>query len=164
VRELATLSQFWSPRLLFLCETRQNINKMRRLHNRLGLKGFVCFSSSGLSGGLALYWHEQFSVEVQSVNERYIDVYVHESPSAAQWRLTCVYGDPHVEDRHRMWDALRQLKPLSNLPWLVVGDFNEALWQEEHISCTPRGVNQMEAFREVLYDCDLTDLGFSGIP
>jgi hypothetical protein len=47
---------------------------------------------------------------------------------------------------------------------LVVGDFNEALWQEEHLSNTPRAVGQMEAFREVLYDCDLTDLGFSGLP
>jgi hypothetical protein len=47
---------------------------------------------------------------------------------------------------------------------LVVGDFNEALWQEEHLSYTPRAVGQMEAFHEVLYDCDLTDLGFSGLP
>jgi hypothetical protein len=63
-----------------------------------------------------------------------------------------------------MWDTLRNLRTLSNLPWLVVGDFNEALWQEEHISCTPRPVGQMEAFREVLFDCGLTDLGFSGVP
>jgi hypothetical protein len=61
VRELALISQVWSPRLLFLCETRQNKNKMRRLRHRLGLKGFVSFSSDGLSGGLALLWHDQFN-------------------------------------------------------------------------------------------------------
>jgi hypothetical protein len=127
VRELALISQVWSPRLLFLCETRQNKNKMRRLRHRLGLKGFVGFSSDGLSGGLALFWHEQLNVEVQAINERYIDAYVRESPTAPLWRLTCVYGEPRVEDRHRMWDTLRNLKTLSNLPWLVVGDFNEAL-------------------------------------
>jgi endonuclease/exonuclease/phosphatase family metal-dependent hydrolase len=137
---------------------------MRRLRHRLGLKGFVGFSSSGLSGGLALYWHEQIIVEVQIINERFIDAYVRDSPTAPQWRITCVYGEPRVEDRHRMWDTLRNLKTLSDLPWLVVGDFNEALWQEEHLSCTPRAVPQMEAFREVLFDCDLTDLGFSGVP
>jgi hypothetical protein len=124
----------------------------------------VGFSSSGQSGGLALFWHESLIVEVQSINERYIDVYVRESVNMPQWRLTCVYGEPRVEDHHRMWDALRHLKTLSNLPWLVVGDFNEALWQEEHLSYTPRAVGQMEAFRKVLYDCDLTDLGFSGLP
>jgi hypothetical protein len=137
---------------------------MRRFHHRLGLKGFVGFDSSCLSGGLALFWHESLFVEIQSVNERYIDVHVCESLNKPQWRLTCVYGEPRVEDRHRMWDALRHLSTLSGLPWLVVGDFNEALWQEEHLSHTPRAVGQMDAFREVLYDCDLTDLGFSGVP
>jgi hypothetical protein len=63
-----------------------------------------------------------------------------------------------------MWDTLRNLKIMSNLPWLVVGDFNEALWQEEHLSYTARSVSQMDAFREVLFDCNLTDLGFSGVP
>jgi hypothetical protein len=72
----------------------------------------------------------------------------------------CVYGEPRVEDHHNMWDKLRQLKTISNLSWLVLGDFNEAIWQEEHLSCTPRPVNQVDAFCEVLYECNLTDLAF----
>jgi hypothetical protein len=63
-----------------------------------------------------------------------------------------------------MWNMLRQLKSNSDLPWLVLGDFNEALWQEEHFSNTPRSAGQMDAFREVLFDCNLTDLGFAGVP
>jgi hypothetical protein len=55
VCELATISQVWSSRLFFLCETRQNINKMRHMCHRLGLKGFASFSCNGLSGGLALF-------------------------------------------------------------------------------------------------------------
>jgi hypothetical protein len=164
VRELATLSQVWSPKLFFLCETRKNKNKLRRICHRLGLKGFAGFSSDGLSGGLALFWHEHVSVEIQSINERVIDAYVCLSPNAPKWRLTCVYGEPRVENRHLMWDALRNLKSNSDLPWLVIGDFNEALWQEEHLSCTPRPTNQMDAFCEVLFDCNLTYLGFAGVP
>jgi hypothetical protein len=140
VRELATISEVWSQRLLFLCETRQSNNKMRRLHHRLGLGGFTGFNSDGLSGGLALFWHDQIIVEVQEVNGRYIDVYVRESLSVLQWGLTCVYGEPRVENRHRKWDKIRNLKSTSNLPMLVVGDFNEALWQEEHLSNNPRSV------------------------
>jgi hypothetical protein len=98
VRELATISQVWSPKLLFLCETRQEKNKMRRLHHRIGLKCFVGVSSDGLSGGHALFWHEQFSIEVKDINERFIDAYIHVSPDAPQWRLTCIYGEPRVEN------------------------------------------------------------------
>jgi hypothetical protein len=164
VHELVLLSQAWSPKFIFLSKTRQDKNKMRCLHHRLGLKGFVGSSSNGVSGGLALFWHDQLSVDVKHVNERFIDVYVRVSLNAPQWCITCVYGEPHVEDRHRMWDSLRNLKLESDLPWVVIGDFNEALWQEEHLSCTPQPVSQTEAFREVLFDCNLTDLGFSGVP
>jgi len=46
---------------------------------------------------------------------------------------------------------------------MVIGDFNEAMWQFEHFFETPRG-KQMMDFREVLSHCDLYDLGFSGLP
>jgi hypothetical protein len=92
-RELAVISQVWRPSIFFLCETRQNKNKVRRLRHRLGLKGFAGNSSNGLSGGLALFWHEQISVQVQLVNERVIDAYVRVSPTTPQWRITCVYGE-----------------------------------------------------------------------
>jgi exonuclease III len=137
---------------------------MRRLRQRLDLKGFAGVSSNGMSGGLALFWHDQITVVVQDMNERYIDAYVRLSPTSPEWRLTCVYGEPRVEDRHRMWEKLRTMKTSSTLPWMIMGDFNEALWQEEHFSVAPRSVNQMEAFRDALYDCNLTDLGFSGVP
>jgi hypothetical protein len=101
---------------------------MHRLCHRLGLKGFAGFGTDGRSGGLALFWHESLFVEVQDINERFVDSYIHVSPSSPQWRITCVYGEPRVEDRHHMWDLLRNLKTRLNLPCLVVGDFNEALW------------------------------------
>lgn len=36
--------------------------------------------------------------------------------------------------RKFMWKLLRQLCNLSYLPWIVVGDFNEAMWDFEHLS------------------------------
>jgi hypothetical protein len=40
-----------------------------------------------------------------------------------------------------MWEKLRNLKSTSNLPWLVMGDFNEALWQKEQFLSTPQLIN-----------------------
>ena len=76
VRDLQALCQAHSPKLVFLCETRQPKQKMERAHNRLGLKGFDGVSSQGKSGGLALYWDESVSVNVQDINERWIDAFV----------------------------------------------------------------------------------------
>ena len=97
VRDLVSLVQAHSPSIVFLCETRQSKNKMKRLRSRLGLSGFDASDNVGLSDGLALYWHESLSLDVKTINERYIDAYVTTEPP---WRLTCVYGEPRMEDRH----------------------------------------------------------------
>jgi hypothetical protein len=117
-----------------------------------------------MSGGLALFWHESVHVEIISMNERYIDAYVRLSVNAPVWHATFVYGEPRVENRHRMWALLNSVKQVSDPPWLVVGDFNETLWQFEHFSLKQRSELQMQAFRDVVQRCDLHDLGFSGVP
>jgi hypothetical protein len=138
VRELATISQVLSHHFLFICETRQNKNNMCSLRRRLGLKGFAGFSSYGLSGVLALFWHEQIYVDVQSVNECFIDAYVRVSPNAPQWRLTCIYGEPRVEHHHLMWDTSRRLKNGYDLPWLIKGD-SRKFFGKMNISPKPLG-------------------------
>jgi hypothetical protein len=45
---------------------------------------------------------------------------------------------------------------------VCIGDFNEALSNEEHLGPTRRGETQMHQFRECLEGCHLVDLGFSG--
>lgn len=98
------------------------------------------------------------------MNGRMIDAYIHASPSDPLWHLTCVYGEPRTENCHRMWSILSDLRATCDLPWMLMGDFNEALWLCEHISSTPRPAGQIAAFREVVQDCELHDLGFSGAP
>jgi hypothetical protein len=63
-----------------------------------------------------------------------------------------------------MWDLIKRIKPLMNLPWLMMGDFNETMWQSEHFSKKKRNEKQMMDFRETLSYCDLHDLGFNGTP
>jgi hypothetical protein len=119
--------------------------------------------SDGLSGVLALFWDENLMVDVQELTQRYIDVHVRLSSEDPLWRLTCVYGEPRTENRHRMWTHLQNLKIRSDLPWCVLGDFNEALWSFENFSITPRPEQQMIAFRDILEVCELVDLGFNGL-
>lgn len=106
VREVLALSKANSPGLVFLSETRQASTKMERLRWRLHMKGFAGVSSDGLSGGLALYWDEKLNVTVLDSCAWYIDVRVEDRASEKIWRTTFVYGEPRVENRHRMWSAL----------------------------------------------------------
>ena len=95
---------------------------------------------------------------------RFIDTKVKFKEGDDVWRLTCVYGEPTVENRHMMWDKLQNLKAKSDLPWIVVGEYNEAPWGFEHFSATPRSEPQISLFRDCLVNCGLIDLGFTGVP
>jgi hypothetical protein len=50
----------------------------------------------------------------------------------------------------------------SNLPWALIGDFNEILYSFEKEGGNPRPETYMQAFRDVLNDCNLEDMGYSG--
>lgn len=111
-----------------------------------------------------MYWDDSIYVDVQDINERWIDVFVRLSPSDPIWRITFVYGELRVENRHLMWESLCRLRNTSDLPWLITGDFNETLWEFEHLSVSARPQAQMLAFRDCLETCQLVDLGFVGYP
>jgi hypothetical protein len=125
-----------------------------------------CFQVKGdrKGGGLALYWTEELTVDLLSFSNNHIDVHISGGPYEHVWRGTFIYGEPKACDRHLMWTKLRRIKPRSDRPWLMMGDFNEAMWQEEHFSLTRRSERLMLDFREILSHCDLHDIGFTGSP
>lgn len=60
------------------------------------------------------------------------------------------------------WGYLRDLYRHNNLPWIVIGDFNEILYSHEKEGGAPRPVRMMQDFRDALVDCELEDMGFRG--
>jgi hypothetical protein len=164
VRELCGFVKSHHPKFVFISDTRMSGSRVSNLRWSLGLRYCLPVDSVGLSGDLALFWDESINVTLLSQGERYIDVTIKEEPNAAPWRATFVYGEPRVEKRQEMWNLLRDLCGVWSGPWMLIGDFNETMWQYEHFSKTPRSERQMMDFREVLSHCDLHDLGFSGLP
>jgi len=138
VQELCNYVKLHHPKLVFLSETRMSASRSKNLQWKIGLKHSLAVDSDGLSGGIVLFWDESISVSLLSQGERYIDVLVHDNPEDAPWRATFVYGEPRVENRRNMWELLRSLCGAWSGPWMVLGDFNEAMWQYEHFSETPR--------------------------
>ncbi|PNT64024.1 hypothetical protein BRADI_4g23647v3 [Brachypodium distachyon] len=64
VQELLALARASHPKLVFLCETRQSEEDVKKLRWRLGLRGCEAVSSEGYSGGLALFWDESIQVQI----------------------------------------------------------------------------------------------------
>ncbi|GLT66721.1 hypothetical protein SLA2020_390740 [Shorea laevis] len=116
----------------------------------------------GLSGGLALFWMEDVQLEIQNYSLRHINAVITEPRLNFQWKLTGFYGHPETARRGEGWSLLRHLQSLPPDPWLCIGDFNEIVEQTEKVGGALRPIRQMEAFRAVLDDCSLSDLGSLG--
>ncbi|XP_073361947.1 uncharacterized protein [Aegilops tauschii subsp. strangulata] len=162
VQELVCLVHTYKPKLVFLSETRQSNQYVNKLRWRLGLKHCIAQPGKGKSAGIALLYDESVEIIELSVGLRYIDVLVRLTPNGLQWRGTFVCGEPKAHERRLMWELLSRIKDKSNAPWLMIGDFNETMWQAQHFSTAKRSERYMENFRSVLSDCNLFDLGFKG--
>jgi hypothetical protein len=108
-------------------------------------------------------WRRGITIQQIYAAPNYIDVSIHEGPNKI-WRLTGIYGEPKWEDKYKTWDKIRELRSQCNLPWVLIGDFNEILYATEKEGGNPRPVHFMQAFREALSDCNLNDMDFSGDP
>lgn len=124
---------------------------------KLGFDG--CLSACGWSGGLALLWKREESVKIHNYSQRHIFTWINDDFQQVPWLLTGYYGKPDSSKRSASWNFLKQLRPPEDIPWVVVGDFNEILHSEK------KGVGQegvMENFKDALEYCNLADLGHNG--
>ena len=62
----------------------------------LGYTGSFAVSSVGLSGGLALFWSQPYSITLKGLNSHCIDVVISKE-NCVDWRETFVYGEPRRE-------------------------------------------------------------------
>lgn len=51
---------------------------------------------------------------------------------------------------------------MKRVPWLVRGDFNEIVGHHEKLGGNQRPESQLDAFRSMLDNCHVQDLGFTG--
>lgn len=79
-----------------------------------------------------------------------------------KWRYTGFYGCPERERRQESWNLLRTLATESDLPWCVLGDFNDMLFDFEKQGGRPQPRSLLEGFTNTIIDCRLEDLGFNG--
>ena len=116
----------------------------------------------GGGGGLALLWKSSLKVDIQTYSPRHIDAVITEVEGSLQWRFTEFYGEPETGKRGESWRSLEHLSGRLNLPWVVMGDFNEIMFAGEKLGGNSRPEWQMHQFCEVLNRCHLHDLGYIG--
>lgn len=107
----------WNPNLVFLMETRANVKCMEKVKYKLGFPNGLFVPKRGHSGGLALLWPKEVSLEIQSNSPHHIDAIISEQQNNNTWRFTWFYGHPETHLRKESWNLLSYLSTQFSLPW-----------------------------------------------
>ncbi|PKU72525.1 hypothetical protein MA16_Dca008580 [Dendrobium catenatum] len=73
-----------------------------------------------------------------------------------------VYASCTRMGRKILWDQLYSFATTINAPWMVGGDFNSITNSSERIGGKPPNFLAMEDFNDMISNCNLHDIGFSG--
>lgn len=111
--------------------------------------------------GVALLWKNEGGCKVSEAIRNYIDFEV-ENECVGRWRYTGFYGCPERSRRRESWEMLINLRDKSRLPWCVIGDFNDMMYEDEKMGGNKQPHQLLSGFTETLGVCGLTDLGFVG--
>ena len=157
------LTRRHDPAILVVMETKLGGSRAKEITNRLLFDGAIHTNMIGLSGGLWLLWNDdKVVVEALAKTEQEIHVEVKVRASNLSWILSAVYASPRTEERSLLWSNLAKVAELHNKPWIMAGDFNEPLIEEDKFGGRGVSINRFLAFKDCLDVCSMVDIGFSG--
>lgn len=107
-------------------------------------------------------WKQCYNMKVLQEDKRIIDLQVR--MGSLVFYLTCVYGDPVKERRHAVWERLSDMGASRDSPWMLVGDFNELLSNEEKLGGSVHSDSSFRDFRNMVDNCKISDMRSSGNP
>ncbi|XP_042962454.1 uncharacterized protein LOC122296722 [Carya illinoinensis] len=163
IRHLCDLLKKEAPDVVFLEETRLSARVVESCKFKFGFQNCLAVSTNGRKGGIALYWGRDVALSIINYSFIHFDVVVSDdSVVGGHWFLTAIYGLPETHLCSRTWSLLRSLRRSNGDAWLVLGDLNETMFHHEKQGGNPKPDSQIAAFRDVVEECELRDLGFSG--
>lgn len=119
--------------------------------------------SLGLSGGLWLGWSNLNPVTVLHASQNVIHTYIDHMNPLYRGYFTFVYAPPRIEYRIPFWNLLNTLAPPIGQKWVLLGDFNETLFQWEKFDNYCPSTQSETLFKIFIFKHNLLDSPHSGV-
>lgn len=162
VQNLKEVVRKEKPQLVFLMETKKQINFLDRKRRAFGFDEGWYVNPIGKSGGLALWWTNEVKVNIISSSKNIIHTKIESLAVSLPAYITFLYGPPVEQERNGIWDKLRAIARYMSEPWLCIGDFNEILSQSEKWGGNPHTLRRVINFQLLVSDCELLEVESKG--
>ncbi|XP_050259191.1 uncharacterized protein LOC126704213 [Quercus robur] len=127
-------------------EIRIGSDRAREITDRLPFDGAIHTDTIGFTGGLWMLWHsDRVEVNPLATTEQEIHAVIKVISSNSDWLFTAVYASPRSAERQILWNNLNKAADLHSMPWVLAGDFNEPLLEDDKFGGrTPPSVSQWQ--------------------
>ena len=118
--------------IVVVTETRVRVDRVGKIIEGLPFDGYITTDTVRYAGGLWMLWKtEDVEVSHLSSTEQEIHASIKVHSSNLTWLISTIYASPRLAERQILWNNLKTVAQLHNLPWLMLGDFNEVLCGED---------------------------------
>ena len=157
------LVEWHSPILMVITKTRMSGARADEIIEALPFDGHVVSDTIGFAGGIWMLWRSDLvQVDVLASTEQEIHTLIRVRSQTLSWLISAIYASPRFEERCILWNNLRMLANMHDLPWALMGGFNEVLFDDEKFEGNPICQRRVRAIKECMDDCNMMDLGFLG--
>ena len=94
-------------------------------------------------------------------HSQHVTMQVHKQ-GVRPWLLSAVYANPKPQTWDELWAELEDFARSINLPWMLMGDFNETKSLEERDYGGEEMIRRCNKFNNFIENSGLIDLGFTG--
>ncbi|XP_075101885.1 uncharacterized protein LOC142177309 [Nicotiana tabacum] len=119
---------------------------------------------TNINGQIWLFFDAVVEWELVEDTEQQVTVRVFHHDLGQHMMMTFVYAKCSAMERLDLWDHLYYLASDMELPWLVGGDFNVLLHEDEKIGGLPVHPPEYEDFAFCVNSCGLFEQGYKGSP
>ena len=157
------LVKWHSSILMVITETRMSGARADEIIEALPFDGHAISDTIGFAGGIWMLWRSDLvQVDVLATTEQEIHALIRVRTQTLNQLISAIYSNPRFEERCILCNNLRMIANMHDLPWALMGDFNEVMFDDEKFGRNPICQRKVRAIKECMDDCNMMDLGFSG--
>jgi len=132
LQEILFLKWMHNSNIMFILETLVSFINIRSILPKTGFEHFDYVDPVNHSGGIAVLWNnDSIHVSILRKDQRAIHILVHDTGNNQNVIVSGVYAPAQVRDKDSFWNQLPQFNSVFDLPWCLIGDFNEMLVHEK---------------------------------
>lgn len=150
--------------MLFLSETKNGVVVIEKVRRKLGFDKVVWVDPVGIAGGMALFWKGSVQVKQVLKTTCSIEVEVEDDVTGKCWWVICIYLSTVLRVRKAEWQFLSDRRLVWGDSWVMVGDYNDIVGNQEKWGGRWRGDWTFRDFREFIHSNGMIDLSFEGVP